>query len=145
MWAPFRLPLDTWLLIVHDLSFAARSTLNQFIFLLSHNIPAAFNSNKFLWPSVWVSIGCHINTHQPRTHQKGSMSLKPNLSGVLPGVLDTHRFNFHSEVSILRCAALSDSDCGIWARRSAIFSKNLTVFLPERVTKRGLLGPGGWI
>lgn len=43
------------------------------------------------WPLVWVSMGrhCHIDTHQHRTHQKtGSVSLKPNLSGVLPELLD---------------------------------------------------------
>lgn len=50
----------------------------------------------------------HINTHQRRTHQTGSMSLKPNLPGVLPEVLGAHRFNFHTEVSILRCAELSE-------------------------------------
>lgn len=58
---------------------------------LSHNIPAAFNSSEM---SLATGLSfhrshCHINTHQRRTHQKGSMSLKPNLSGVLPGVWGT--------------------------------------------------------
>lgn len=69
-----RLTLDAWWLIVHDLSFAARSTLNWFMLLwrLSHNIPAAFNSSTFLWPSFWVSIRrrAATSTHTSTEHIK---------------------------------------------------------------------------
>lgn len=56
------------------------------------------------------------------------MSLKPNLSGVLPGVLDAHRFNLHREVSILGCAAL----CEILEREEVLFSAKIRPFFFPR-------------
>lgn len=127
----------TWLVI-------CRSTLSQFLLLwgFSHNIPAAFNASKFLWLQLWVSISSTATSTPRRTHQKDSMSLKPNRSGVLPGVLDSERFNFHSEVSILRCMALSEFVCGIREKQKCYFQQKSNRFLAERVTKRARSPPG---
>lgn len=107
------------------------------IFLL-HLMQANFSGHRFGFPS-FVLPHQHSAEHIKRAQCLWNQIFQASFLGVL----DTHRFNFHSEVSILRCTPLSELVCGIWVRRSAIFSKNPTVFSPRAGDETGLAGPWG--
>lgn len=70
--------------------------------------------------------------------------MKPNLSGVLPGVSDVRGFNFHSEVSIFKVSGRRAGESVEFERAEVLFSaKSMSVSFPPRAGDKtgGLLAP----
>lgn len=151
MWALLIVLLDTWSLFVHDLSFAVRPKLKQFLLLwqLSCNIPAAFHSSKFLWPSVWISISrcaatCWCGSTASGEHIKRTQCLWNQIfqasflgSWTLMDLIST------AEVSILRWTALSWVSLWNLSEQKCYFQQKSDRFSPRAGDENGALWAPG--